>query len=258
MSLINENLKKIIPPNSETFNVSFDRTLGNTGIEITNWLEENNKMEASHAYGDVTYRWCFGISGVNSIGYIINNLPENLGQIFVKNVIDYLNIESFAVNEIKFEKLGPNHLVDDIHLRRPRFGEIIPVLEDNLPTDYAKTIFYSSLWHTDKSFALNNYKILVYLNDIEEGQGGLTIADPVISPSMVDNKCVLHEVGQTYKADQIKGKEITGPAGTCASFNSHILHRANLPKQGHRYCMHLSFLLPGIDHKHDKYSINHL
>ena len=56
----------------------------------------------------------------------------------------------------------------------------------------------------------------------------------------------------------VDGKEITGPAGTCASFNSHILHRANLPKQGYRYCMHLSFLLPGIDHKHDKYSINHL
>ena len=64
MSLINENLEKIVPPNSETFNVSFDKTLGNTGIEITNWLEENNKMEASHTYGDITYRWCFGISGI--------------------------------------------------------------------------------------------------------------------------------------------------------------------------------------------------
>ena len=258
MSLLNENLERIVPADSETYKVSFDKTLGNAGIEIANWLEENQKLEASHTYNDITYRWVFGISGVQSIHYIIQNLPEHLGKMFIEKVIQYLDIESFAVNEIKFEKLGPNHLVDDIHLKRPRFGEIIPVKEDNLPTDYGKTIFYSSLWHTDKQFDLNNYKILVYLNDIKEGQGGLTIADPVISPKMVNNKCVLHEEGKTYRADEITGKEITGPAGTCSSFNSHLLHRANLPKEGYRYCMHLSFLLPGIDHKHDKYSINHL
>ena len=96
------------------------------------------------------------------------------------------------------------------------------------------------------------------MNDIDTAHGGLMIADPVISPSMVDNKCVLHEVGQTYKADQIKEKEITGSAGTCASFNSHILHRANLPKQGYRYCMHLSFLLPDEKHRHAIYSKNHI
>lgn len=252
--MINNNLKKIIPNDCESFNSSFDATLGNAGIEITNWLEENNLMQASHSYGDITYRWVFGIDGLNSINYIKNNIPTELVNLFQKDVINYLGLETLSVNEIKFEKLGPNHLIDDLHLRRSRFGEIIPVKEDNLPTDYSNTIFYSSLWHTDKSFALNNYKILVYLNDIKEGQGGLIIADPIISPKMIDNKCVLHEVGQTYKADQIKEKETTGPAGTCASFNSHILHRANLPKQGYRYCMHLSFLLPGDQYMHAVYS----
>ena len=113
------------------------------------------------------------------------------------------------------------------------------------------------MWHTDKTFELNNYKLLVYLNDIKPNQGGLVIADPIISPKYINNKCVLLKENSYINADEITEKEIIGGAGTTTSFNSHILHRANLPENGYRYCMHLSFLLPGEQYHHHKYSKNH-
>jgi hypothetical protein len=256
--MINDKLKSIVPVDSESYNVSLDTKLANAGIDIMNWLLDNDKLEASHSFNDIDYRWVFGISGTNSTDYIMNNLPAELAESFKNDVIEYLGLSTLSVNEIKFECIGPNQYVDDIHLKRCRFGEIEPVLEDDMPFDYEHSIFYSALWHTDKSFELNNYKLLVYLNDIDIDQGGLMIADPIMSPKMIDEKCVLHEEGKRYKADSIEGHEVIGKPGTCASFNSHILHRANLPKAGYRHCMHLSFLLPGDEHKHDIYSKNHI
>lgn len=255
---MNESLKNIIPIDSESYKISYDNNLANAGIDIINYLQENNKINLSHSYKGIDYRWAFGTSGLNSIDYILNNIPDDLKKVFQNDIIDYLDIQSLDVNEIKFEILGPNPLVDNIHLKRCRFGEIIPTLDDDMPKEYENTIFYSSLWHTDKSFELNNYKILVYLNDIDINQGGLIIADPIMSPKLINSKCVLHEENKTYNSDNIKSKEVIGKAGTCSSFNSHILHRANLPKQGYRYCMHLSFLLPSEKHKHAIYSKNHI
>lgn len=251
-------LTHIVPENSETYNISYDIRLANAGIEIMNWLQDNNKVKLTHSYNGIAYRWAFGISGPQSIDFIINNLPKKLQDMFNKDIIDYLGIRNLNVNEIKFESIGPNQFIDDIHLKRCRFGEIEPVLEDGMPYDYEHSIFYSTLWHTDKSFELNNYKLLVYLNDIDADQGGLMIADPIMSPKMINKKCVLHEERKQYKADSITAHEVIGKAGTCASFNSHILHRANLPKTGYRHCMHLSFLLPGDEYMHGVYSKNHI
>ena len=253
-----DSLKNIIPIDCESYNISHDANLANSGIYIMNWLQDNNKIKLTHSYGGIDYRWAFGISGIGSIDYISDSLPIQLKNTFNNDIIDYLGIRNLNVNEIKFEILGPNNLVDNIHLKRCRFGEIVPVLDDDMPIEYEKTIFYSSLWHTDKSFELNNYKILVYLNDINVNQGGLMIADPIMSPKMIESKCVLHESGVKYNSDTIKSKEVIGAAGTCSSFNSHILHRANLPKYGYRYCMHLSFLLNDSKYYHNAYSKKHI
>ena len=64
-------------------------------------------------------------------------------------------------------------------------------------------------------------------------------------------------MGVSIKADEVKFKEVIGPKGTTASFNSHILHRANLPKDKYRFCMHLSFRLNDQKYTHNKYSNNH-
>ena len=251
-------LLDLIPNYSEEYKISTSKILSNSSIEIFNYLLENDKIIPTHTYKNIPYRWAYGADGNDSINKILNSLPSSLSTMFQEKIIDYLGIKNLSTNEIKFEILGPNKHVDDIHLRRCRFGDIKPIKEDNFSKNYQNEIFYSSIWHTDKTFELNNYKLLLYLNDIPTNQGGLILADPIISPKYINNKCVLLKEDTYINVDEIKEKEVIGKAGTTISFNSHILHRANLPKQGYRYCMHLSFLLPGIDHKHDKYSINHL
>jgi hypothetical protein len=255
--MINKNLEKIVPHNANSYKVSLNSKLGNVGREIYDWLESTNKIKPSHKFNDIIYRWVFGISGTDSINYVLNNIPDDLSDLFLTKVINHLGISMFSVNEIKFEKLGPNKFIDNFYLKRSRFGEIITTKQDDMVGDYEKTLFYSTIWHTDKSFNLSNYKILIYLNDVDKDQGGLVISDPILSPKRIDNKCVLIDKGITIRADEIKGKEVMGCKGTTASFNSHILHRANLPKTGYRYCLHLSFLLPGEKYKHNKYSNNH-
>ena len=254
---INKNLKKIIPSSVSEYNIGLNKKLGESGLEIFKWLDKNNKINPTHSYKDVTYRWSFGISGAESIQYVLSNLPQDLSEIFMFDIINYLGILDFDVNEIKFEKIGPNEHLKDIHLKRTRFGDLISTKEDNLPSDYEKTIFYSSLWHTDKFFSLDNYKILVYLNDVSENQGGLIISEPIISPKWINNKAVLIDEGISIKSDEITFREVVGPVGTTTSFNSHVLHRANLPQNKYRFCMHLSFRLKEQKYTHHKYSNNH-
>ena len=255
MSNITDSLDNLIPRDCETYNVGHDATLLQAGRAIFDELEQNGKIVATHNFRGIDYRWAFGISGDDSTEYIANNLSPELAEVFMRDVIGYLGLADLSVNEIKLERLGPNSYADDIHLKRSRFGEIISTKPDDMPSDY--DIFYSQLHHTDKTFQLNNYKLLVYLNDIEEQQGGLIVIDPILSPRWINDKCVLIEEGVTIPADQLSEKEITGPAGTTASFSSHILHRANLPKHGFRECLHLSFHLPGEQYVHPPYSRNH-
>ena len=252
---MNINLKNIIPNNSEDYKISFDSNLGNAGVEIFNWLQSNKKIKESHSYKGIPYRWVFGISGDKSIDYIVDNLPEDLSKLSLDNIINYLDLSEMNVNEIKFEVLGSNKFVDEIHLKRSRFKEIKPIKEDNLPFNYENEIFYSAVWHTDKTFDLSNYKILIYLNDVKKNQGGLVISEPILSPKQINGECVLTE--NIIDSDKVEGKEVLGKAGTTASFNSHILHRANLPKDGYRCCLHLSFILKDKIYKHRKYSRRH-
>lgn len=254
---MNDILNQLTPNNHKEYQVSLDKGLANDGIDIFNYLLENNKITPTHTYENITYRWAYGADGGDSIAKVANNLPPKYRKIFEENIIDYLGIRNLFTNEIKFEILGPNKYIDDLHLRRCRFGDLKPIKEDIQSTNYSEELFYSSLWHTDKSFELNNYKLLVYLNDIKPNQGGLVIADPIISPKFINNKCVLLKENSYINVDEITEKEIVGEVGTTASFNSHILHRANLPTEGYRYCMHLSFLLPDTQYYHHKYSKNH-
>jgi len=254
---MNSILNQLTPNNHQEYQISSDEELANSGIEIFNYLLENNKITPTHTYNNITYRWAYGADGIDSINKVAGDLPPEYKKIFEESIVNYLGIKNLFTNEIKFEILGPNKYVSDLHLRRCRFGDIKPIKEDIQSTNYSNELFYSSLWHTDKTFELNNYKLLVYLNDIKPNQGGLVIADPIISPKYINNKCVLLKENSYINADEITEKEIIGGAGTTTSFNSHILHRANLPENGYRYCMHLSFLLPGEQYHHHKYSKNH-
>tara|TARA_B100000287_G_scaffold408447_1_gene434809 strand:+ start:40 stop:810 length:771 start_codon:yes stop_codon:yes gene_type:complete len=255
--MINKNLKKVIPHNCKDFKISTNTDVGCTASEIFNWLDNNNKIIPSHSYNGITYRWSFGSSGNNCLNYIYNNLSDKYLELFKEKIINYFGLDKLHLNEIKFEKLGVNDSLNDAYLKRTRFGDLKTLKIDDLSNNYENEMFYSLIWHTDKTFNLSNYKLLIYLNDISENQGGLVVSNPTISPKRINGKCQLFKDTPTTSIEELKFKEVTGKMGTMASFNSHILHRANLPKHGFRKCLHLSFLLPDEKYKHNKYSNNH-
>tara|TARA_A100001201_G_scaffold120308_1_gene103813 strand:+ start:717 stop:1484 length:768 start_codon:yes stop_codon:yes gene_type:complete len=248
-------LSEIVPNNPYSYNVSFDENIGSVGRDIMKYLKETNKLQVSHSWKGIDYRFAFGTSGNDCLGYLNNNMDSVSWDMFFTKIVLALELNDLNLNEIKFETLKPNHHLDDVHLRKSRWGDIKPTKPYDYGDDFE--IFYSQTYHTDKTFALNNYKILVYLNDINEDEGGLIIANPIISPKRVKDKCVLFEDKSTVNANEILEKEIVGKMGTIASFNSHILHRANLPKSGWRDCLHFSFQMPGEQYFHEKYSNNH-
>ncbi len=234
--MINENLKKVIPSHCEDFKTSSNTEIGKIASEIFDWLSDNDKIQPSHSYKGVTYRWSFGSSGSNCLNHIYNNLPSEYSKLFKEKIVNYFGLENLNLNEIKFEKLGVNNFLDDAYLKRTRFGDLKTLKFDDLSNDYENEMFYSLIWHTDKTFDLSNYKLLIYLNDVNENQGGLIVANPVVSPERINGKCQLLENTSTLPIEDLKFKEITGELGTMASFNSHILHRANLPKYNFREC----------------------
>lgn len=255
--MINKNLKKVVPSYCDDFKISLNTEVGQIASQIFNWLSNNNKIKPSHNYKGITYRWAFGSSGNNCLNYIYDNLSNNYSKLFKEKIVNYFGLDKLHLNEIKFEKLGVNNLLDDAYLKRTRFGDLQTQKFDDLSNNYESEMFYSLIWHTDKTFDLSNYKILIYLDDIDKNQGGLIVSNPVVSPKRINGKCQLFENASTIPINKLKFKEITGKLGTTASFNSHILHRANLPFRGFRKCLHLSFLLPNKKHKHNKYSNNH-
>ena len=248
-------LLKVIPNDPYSFNITFDKKIGEIGRDVIQYLKNLDKLKVSHTWKGIDYRLAFGTSGNNCLGYFNDNIENDIWDIFFTNIIVPLGLNDLNINELKFETIKPNHYVDDVHLRKSRWGDIKSVK----PYDYGENfkIFYSQTYHTDKSFALNNYKILVYLNDINKDEGGLIIANPIISPKRIDNNCFLFEDKSMVNSDKILEKEIVGKIGTMVSFNSHILHRANLPKSGWRDCLHFSFHIPDKKYFHSKYSNNH-
>jgi hypothetical protein len=248
-------LLEIVPDNPYSYNVSFDEKIGIVGRDIMKYLKRTNKLLVSHSWKGIDYRFAFGASGNDCLGYFNNNMDSVSWDMFFTEIVLALELNNLNLNEIKFETLKPNHYLNDVHLRKSRWGDIKPTK----PYDYGDNfeIFYSQTYHTDKTFALNNYKILVYLNDIHEDEGGLIISNPIISPKRIDNGCFLFKNKSVVDADGILEKEIIGKMGTITSFNSHILHRANLPKSGWRDCLHFSFHMPDDQYFHKKYSNNH-
>lgn len=174
----------------------------------------------------------------------------NLNSIRLEEVAEYLNIPIGNFTEIKTEILLPCKSQELNYLYRTRFSDILPI--DSKPFD--KDEWGTSLYHTDFVFPLNNYKLIIYANDVSSEGGGTVITDPIISPLTINGKQHLFETKEKVSAEDITFKEITGPAGTCMVMNSHLVHRASFPKTGYRLAMHLGFTLDGDQYFHREYN----
>lgn len=139
---------------------------------------------------------------------------------------------------------------------------LVPYLEENL---YGCHLFVDKLyiyrnvsckqrkaswiWHFDNN-PKEVFKIMIYLTDVKSADnapfeylvgpdGGGIVAMPTrISPDhwnkAKNNSRITDEAIQRYKSKGCKSVLALGPAGTATAFTNDVLHRANIPKTGHR------------------------
>ena len=74
----------------------------------------------------------------------------------------------------------------------------------------------------------NISKIYIYLRDVEKGDGGITFAKRMETKLQEEllSRDALKEENVVEVYDMSAVEEITGPAGTCAIFDTNITHKA--------------------------------
>jgi len=241
------------------YKVSYDEHLKDASKELFSLFQDagllNDNFPASK-FNKQSYRSAY----VHNTYWKDMKVPTPIYLFFKKNFIDYLDIEDKCM-QLKVEEL--RHIDEtsiDQHLTRSRVQGIIPTkAENSTKPDYS---FNTALWHTDMSLPLNNMVMMIYVEDVEEGNGEFVIADPIIElfdykDRYSDNRFAatsgLIKDESYIKADEIESNHLTGPAGTVLGFNSHILHRANIPHKHRRRCIHLNIESDLIQHKSKPY-----
>lgn len=176
----------------------------------------------------------------------------SLEQLSLKQVSNLIGVPANAFNEVKLEILTPYPSGEKDYLKLVRFKDILPSIK--FEGDINDT-WGTSLYHTDFSFPYNNYKLIVYLNDVGKDCGATVVSDPPIFPTKINGSQSLFENQSKINAADITFKELTGKAGTCVVMNSHLVHRASFPKApNYRLAMHLGFTLEGKQYHHRNYN----
>lgn len=228
---------KYLPDNPYTYTIFYDSKLLELSRDLFSEAYFNNKFLKTKPAPDKN-RGVFRITSTEMDPNKFFTVLPNLG------------IKPEQITEWKFEILYPSYLHDNFHLQSSRFNKVNTTLNPN-PTilDDWGTL----AWHTDYNTPVNNYKCIFYLNDIQKDQGGTWIADPIISPFERNGVQELFEDGSSIDADKITYSEVVGPAGTGYVMNSHLVHRAALPKHHYRIALHFGFTVENQKYHHRDY-----
>jgi hypothetical protein len=242
------------------YQVSHDEHLKKASKDLY-WLFEDAGLLTqnfrNNSQGLTPYRRAFVHQG--DWKSISSEIPPRIYKYFKENIIDYLEIDDKCF-QLKVEELL--HVDDtsiDQHNKKVRVNGITPSTPKEIPQDYA---FGTAMWHTDASLPLSNMVMMIYVDDVEEGMGEFVVADPVrrlyhtIDKYNGQDMMSIEEFARNENyipSDEISAKHLTGSAGTVLGFNSHILHRANIPHKHRRRCIHLNILSPFSKHKAPAY-----
>ena len=96
----------------------------------------------------------------------------------------------------------------------------------------------SLFWHADTYQPENRIKMIIYLNNVNEGNGAVCMEEDFA----YINDDSYSEVKNKYEhVDQIQGKFFNGTSGTAVIFRARQLHRINFPTNEHRDTIHIGF-----------------
>lgn len=227
------------PNTIDKYKVSFLPSIVEDALEIFYYLESNLLFESSYSRLNAVLQYNPLLFKVVSCGTLLPKYLHSKMSKVVNTILfdEYLN---FGFITIRMEKLFPNRYVQDLDKRRTRFNELIPS-SDLEPSDLKYT-HPSLLWHFDSKNPTDCIPFVLYLNDVSEAGGGTCISDPPIRAiEKLDNTDKVGISQKNISVDDIKYKNITGPAGTLVSFNSYTLHRGGIPLDKPRMAMILNF-----------------
>lgn len=229
------------------YKVSYDEHLKDASKELFNLFDNAELLYESFPsskFNKESYRKAF----VHNNYWKEMEVPSSIYSFFKENFIDYLDIDDKCM-QLKVEEFKhiDNTSINQ-HLSHSRVQGIIPSTAKHTVSN-PEYQFRTAWWHTDMSLPLNNMVMMIYVEDVEEGNGEFVVADPIIelhdytdrySGARFATTKELRDKEAYIKAGDISSNHLTGPAGTVLGFNSHILHRANIPHKHRRRCIHLN------------------
>ena len=90
--------------NPYSYNVSFDENIGSVGRDIMKYLKETNKLQVSHSWKGIDYRFAFGTSGNDCLGYLNNNMDSVSWDMFFTKIV--LALDGVTSNQPNLMTMG--------------------------------------------------------------------------------------------------------------------------------------------------------
>ena len=130
MSSTLDNIINIVPEKDKYTKISFDKKLAEMALNRWDLIESQLEFRATHSFKNIDYRWATSESTVyGSTGGDTYNeqketglsLEEEIIPLLGEDLVNHLGLKYFMVNEIRFEKTGPNEFLNDVHLKFDRY-----------------------------------------------------------------------------------------------------------------------------------------
>jgi len=240
-----ERYKQYMPTSACEVKVSQDDKLGELAEKLYEYMEEDGLIVAHNSHIDSNNEPYFYRSKEFNREQITENFSERTFKFLYEEFYKYLEVD-FS-DFVKADKIKPSLKSDQRYLinTASRVPGILPtykILEKGLD------FWQSGIFHMDYGFGLNQYKFIIYLDDVEEDEGGVTFTKPLITPYLEDGTPRWNGTEDTLKlnVEPINTEDLVldqkiGKKGSVVCFNSHIAHSARFPTNNIRRAIHLVF-----------------
>jgi len=236
-----------MPKSACEVKVSQDDKLGELAEKLYEYIEEDGLLEPQEHYID-NNNDCFYYRSKES------NRVE-LEESYSERTLKFLYEEFYKYLEVEFSYfVKADKMIPAVNIEQRDLLHIASRVPGVLPgrTVASRARFYQSgILHMDFNFALYQYKFIIYLDDIEKDQGGVTFTKPLITPYLEDGTPRWEGVEENLKlnvkpitTDKLVLDQKIGKKGSVVCFNSHIAHTARFPKSNIRRAIHLVFKGP--------------
>jgi len=233
-----------MPTSACEVKVSQDDKLGELAEKLYEYMEEDGLIVAHNLHLDSNNESYFYRSIECNKKEISENFSERTFKFLYEEFYKYLEVD-FS-DFVKADKIKPSlksHQRDLIHIAS-RVPGVLPSMKSEKGLDF----WQSGIFHMDYGFALDQYKFIIYLDDVEKDEGAVTFTKPLITPYLEDGTPRWNGTEDTLKLnveptntkDLVLDQKI-GKKGSVVCFNSHIAHSARFPTNNIRRAIHLVF-----------------